>query len=107
MNFVPTEKAILAINAYDVDEERGVRDIIYLHDMTSGSERQPIYRPGSSTLYYLSGANQTWSTSSFEIDPSKLNLLELDNIRSEPVNIRKQLLGVLGSSRPALRMVRA
>ena len=71
MNFVPTEKVILTINAYDVDEERGERDIIYLHDMTSGSARQPIYCPGSSTLYYLRGVNQTWSTSSFEIDPSK------------------------------------
>jgi|GEM_PF-1602425 len=56
-----TEKVELSIRAYDTDEESGERDGIYLYDVTTGSETR---------ITHLSGWNETWNTTTIEIDPS-------------------------------------
>ena len=60
-----TERATLTINAFDVDESSGERDLVYLYDETTGSQVQITEGHG-----YLSGMNQQWNTTTFYINPS-------------------------------------
>lgn len=55
------EKVELSIRAFDTDEESGERDGIYLYDVTTGTEKR---------ITHLSGWNQTWNTTTIEIEPS-------------------------------------
>ena len=59
------ENAILTILAYDVDEERTERDVIFLRDDTDGT----LF---GLTNQYLHGSNNSWSTSTLTIDGSLL-----------------------------------
>ena len=78
-----TEKATLTVYAYDVDEEDGEYDIVYLVDETTGSKVQV----GS-----LTGMNDKWSTTTIDIDPSLFEVghtyhfeNEISSKRSGPV----------------------
>lgn len=64
MNIDVTEPSTLAIYAYDVDEEQGEKDGIYLVNDTTGVETK---------LGILSGMNESWFNTSFSI-PSNLLL---------------------------------
>ena len=72
---LPTQSAYLAIKAYDVDEDYGETDYVYLND--------DIYLPmdltnnygktyNKETIGYLAGTNNTWNTTVFEIPLDKL-----------------------------------
>ncbi len=60
-----SERATLTIYAYDVDEESGERDYIYLVDDTTGTR---------TVLGYLSGMNNQWNTTTLYIDPSNFTV---------------------------------
>ena len=57
-----TERAALTVYAYDVDEDSGERDYIYLVDETTGTKT----KLGG----YLSGMDSQWNTTTLYIDPS-------------------------------------
>ena len=57
-----TERAALTVYAYDVDEDDGERDYIYLVDETTGAKT----KLGG----YLSGMDSQWNTTTLYIDPS-------------------------------------
>lgn len=57
--------AKLTVYAYDVDEEDGERDIIYLVDETDKSRTE---------VGTLSGRNNQWNTTTLEIDPSNFEV---------------------------------
>ncbi len=57
-----TQRAVLTIYAYDIDEERDQIDDVYLVDETSGGTRTRVG--------YLNGRNETWATTTIYIDPS-------------------------------------
>ena len=72
---LPTQSAYLAVKAYDVDEEYGEHDYVYLND--------DIYKPmdlsdgygksyNNNTIGYLTGTNNTWNTTVLEIPLEKL-----------------------------------
>lgn len=63
LNELPTQSAYLAVKAYDVDEDSGETDYVYLND--------DIYQT-KDTIGYLSGTNNTWNTSVLEIPLEKL-----------------------------------
>ncbi len=54
-----TERATITINAYDVDEGDGERDVIFLVDENTGARTR---------LDYLRGMNQQWNTTTFFVD---------------------------------------
>lgn len=69
MNANATELAQVTIYAYDVDEGSGERDCIRLVDETSGIRTVLTNTSGKD---YLSGQDETWSTTTFEIPASLL-----------------------------------
>ena len=72
---VPTQSAYLAVKAYDVDEDFGETDYVYLNDdiylpMDQVNDYGKKYN--DQTIGYLAGTNDTWNTSVFEIPLDKL-----------------------------------
>ena len=57
---IPVQSATLTLRAYDVDEEQGEQDEVYLNGVLLSSANNPLGQ--------LNGANNTWSTSVFDID---------------------------------------
>lgn len=67
---LPTQSAYLAVKAYDVDEDYGETDYVYLNDdiylpMDQTNKFNKNYN--NETLGYLSGTNNTWNTTVLEI----------------------------------------
>ena len=54
-----TERATITINAYDVDESSGERDVIYLVDENTGAKTR---------IDYLRGMNSQWNTTTLFVD---------------------------------------
>lgn len=74
---LPTQSAYLAVKAYDVDEDSGETDYVYLNDdiylpMDQKNSYKEVYN--DSTIGYLSGTNSTWNTTVLEIPIDKLRL---------------------------------
>ena len=72
---LPTQSAYLAVKAYDVDEDDGETDYVYLNDdiylpMDQINQFRKEYN--KETIGYLSGTNNTWNTSVLEIPLEKL-----------------------------------
>ena len=72
---LPTQSAYLAVKAYDVDEDDGETDYVYLNDdiylpMNQTNQFKKNYN--NETLGYLSGTNNTWNTTVLEIPLEKL-----------------------------------
>lgn len=72
---LPTQSAYLAVKAYDVDEDYGETDYVYLNDdiylpMNQTNKFNKNYN--NETLGYLSGTNNTWNTTVLEIPLEKL-----------------------------------
>lgn len=72
---LPTQSAYLAIKAYDVDEDDGETDYVYLNDdiylpMNQTNKFNKNYN--NETIGYLSGTNNTWNTTVLEIPLEKL-----------------------------------
>ena len=74
-DYMPTQSAYVAIKAYDVDEESGERDYVYIND--------DVYDPreltdsdgnayADSHIGFLSGENNRWSTTILQIPLEKL-----------------------------------
>ncbi len=68
LDALPTESAYIAIKAYDVDEEAGEKDYVFINDapMAPGT--------GTNSIGCLSGNNNTWNTTVLQIPLSKLKL---------------------------------
>ncbi len=60
-----TERATLTVYAYDVDEESGERDTVYLVNETTGTR---------TSVGYLSGMNNQWNTTTINIDASNFTI---------------------------------
>lgn len=72
---LPTQSAYLAVKAYDVDEEFGEHDYVYLNgDIYKSMDLKDSFGKGynSETVGYLSGTNATWNTTVLEIPLKKL-----------------------------------
>lgn len=72
---LPTQSAYLAVKAYDVDEDYGETDYVYLNDdiyLPMGQTNQFNKNYNNETLGYLSGTNNTWNTTVLEIPLEKL-----------------------------------
>ena len=72
---LPAQSAYLAVKAYDVDEDYGETDYVYLNDdiylpMDQTNKFNKNYN--NETLGYLSGTNNTWNTTVLEIPLEKL-----------------------------------
>lgn len=72
---LPTQSAYLAIKAYDVDEDLGETDYVYLNDdiylpMDQKNSHKKKYN--NETIGYLAGTNNTWNTTVLEIPLDKL-----------------------------------
>lgn len=72
---LPTQSAYLAIKAYDVDEDDGETDYVYLNDdiylpMDQTNKFNKKYN--NETIGYLSGTDNTWNTTVLEIPLEKL-----------------------------------
>ena len=72
---LPTQSAYLAVKAYDVDEDYGETDYVYLNDdiylpMDQTNKFNENYN--NETIGYLSGTDNTWNTSVLEIPLEKL-----------------------------------
>ena len=72
---LPAKSAYLAVKAYDVDEDSGETDYVYLNDdiylpMDQTNKYKKKYN--KETIGYLSGTNNTWNTSVLEIPLEKL-----------------------------------
>ena len=72
---LPTQSAYLAVKAYDVDEDYGETDYVYLNDdiylpMDQTNKFNKNYN--NETIGYLSGTDNTWNTSVLEIPLEKL-----------------------------------
>ena len=72
---LPTQSAYLAVKAYDVDEDYGETDYVYLNDdiylpMNQTNKFNKNYN--NETLGYLSGTDNTWNTTVLEIPLEKL-----------------------------------
>ncbi|SCH20306.1 Calx-beta domain [uncultured Clostridium sp.] len=72
---LPTQSAYLAVKAYDVDEDYGETDYVYLNDdiylpMDKTNKFNKKYN--KETIGYLSGTDNTWNTSVLEIPLEKL-----------------------------------
>lgn len=72
---LPTQSAYLAVKAYDVDEDYGETDYVYLNDdiyLPMNQTNQFNKNYNNETLGYLSGTNNTWNTTVLEIPLEKL-----------------------------------
>ena len=72
---LPTQSAYLAVKAYDVDEDDGETDYVYLNDdiyLPMNRTNQFNKNYNNETLGYLSGTNNTWNTTVLEIPLEKL-----------------------------------
>ena len=72
---LPTQSAYLAIKAYDVDEDYGETDYVYLNDdifLPMDCKNQWYESYNAETIGYLSGTNNTWNTTILEIPLQKL-----------------------------------
>ena len=72
---LPTQSAYLAIKAYDVDEDEGETDYVYLNDdiyLTMDKKNAYGKEYNEATLGYLAGTNDTWNTTVLEIPVDKL-----------------------------------
>ena len=72
---LPTQSAYLAVKAYDVDEDDGETDYVYLNDdiyLPMDQTNQSGKKYNKETIGYLSGTNNTWNTSVLEIPLEKL-----------------------------------
>ena len=72
---LPTQSAYLAVKAYDVDEDDGETDYVYLNDdiylpMNQTNKFNKNYN--NETIGYLSGTDNTWNTTVLEIPLEKL-----------------------------------
>ena len=72
---LPTQSAYLAVKAYDVDEDDGETDYVYLNDdiylpMDKTNKFNETYN--NETIGYLSGTDNTWNTTVLEIPLEKL-----------------------------------
>ena len=72
---LPTQSAYLAVKAYDVDEDYGETDYVYLNDdiylpMDKTNKFNETYN--NETIGYLSGTDNTWNTTVLEIPLEKL-----------------------------------
>lgn len=65
---LPTESAFIAIKAYDVDEESGEIDYVFINDPPAGPGQK------GNSIGYLSGNDSTWNTTILEIPLSKLRV---------------------------------
>lgn len=70
LNNLPTESAYIAIKAYDVDEESGEKDYVFINDAPAGSGS------AGASIGNLSGNNGIWNTTVLQIPLSKLRLGE-------------------------------
>ena len=78
LNELPTQSAYLAVKAYDVDEDLGEMDYVYLNDdiylpmdqTNTVKNRKSSYN--SETIGNLAGTNNTWNTTVLEIPLDKL-----------------------------------
>ena len=72
---LPTQSAYLAIKAYDVDEDDGETDYVYLNDdIYLSMDKTNSYgkKYNEETIGYLAGTNNTWNTTVLEIPLDKL-----------------------------------
>ena len=72
---LPIQSAYLAVKAYDVDEDYGETDYVYLNDdiyLPMDQTNQFNKNYNNETLGYLSGTNNTWNTTVLEIPLEKL-----------------------------------
>ena len=72
---LPTQSAYLAVKAYDVDEDYGETDYVYLNDdiyLPMDQTNQFNKKYNNETIGYLSGTDNTWNTSVLEIPLEKL-----------------------------------
>ena len=67
---LPTQSAYLAVKAYDVDEDYGETDYVYLNDdiyLPMDQTNQSGKNYNKETIGYLSGTDNTWNTTILEI----------------------------------------
>ena len=72
---LPTQSAYLAVKAYDVDEDYGETDYVYLNDdiyLPMDQTNQFNKEYNNETIGYLSGTDNTWNTTVLEIPLEKL-----------------------------------
>ena len=72
---LPTQSAYLAVKAYDVDEDYGETDYVYLNDdiyLPMDQTNQSGKNYNKETIGYLSGTDNTWNTTILEIPLEKL-----------------------------------
>ena len=72
---LPTQSAYLAVKAYDVDEDYGETDYVYLNDdiyLPMDQTNQSNKNYNKETIGYLSGTDNTWNTTVLEIPLEKL-----------------------------------
>ena len=72
---LPTQSAYLAVKAYDVDEDSGETDYVYLNDdiyLPMNQTNQFKKKYNNETIGYLSGTDNTWNTTVLEIPLEKL-----------------------------------
>ena len=72
---LPTQSAYLAVKAYDVDEDYGETDYVYLNDdiyLSMDQTNKFNKKYNNETIGYLSGTNNTWNTTVLEIPLEKL-----------------------------------
>lgn len=72
---LPTQSAYLAVKAYDVDEDSGETDYVYLNDdiyLPMDQINQSGKKYNKETIGYLSGTDNTWNTTVLEIPLEKL-----------------------------------
>lgn len=72
---LPTQSAYLAVKAYDVDEDDGETDYVYLNDdiyLPMDQINQSGKKYNKETIGYLSGTDNTWNTTVLEIPLEKL-----------------------------------
>ena len=72
---LPTQSAYLAVKAYDVDEDYGETDYVYLNDdiyLPMDQINQSGKKYNKETIGYLSGTDNTWNTTVLEIPLEKL-----------------------------------
>ena len=72
---LPTQSAYLAVKAYDVDEDDGETDYVYLNDdiyLPMDQTNQSGKQYNKETIGYLSGTDNTWNTTVLEIPLEKL-----------------------------------
>ena len=78
LNELPTQSAYLAVKAYDVDEDLGEMDYVYLNDdIYLPMDQEKIVKNrkssyNSETIGNLAGTNNTWNTTVLEIPLDKL-----------------------------------